>query len=78
MELLNRNVTCPYCGEFIELLIDDSVSECMSMDGRYQNNAGAVVEDYYEDCSVCCRPIRVRVSVGFEGECGVVVLRDDE
>ena len=78
MELLSRNVTCPYCGEGIELLIDDSVSNHMSMDGRYQNNAGAVVEDYFEDCSICCRPILVRVSVGFERDCEVVVLRDDE
>ncbi len=62
MELLSRNISCPYCGESIELLIDDSVS----------------AQDYFEDCSVCCRPIRVQVSVDFEGDCQVVVLRDDE
>jgi len=62
MELLNRYVSCPYCGEGIELLIDDSVS----------------AQDYFEDCSVCCRPIRVQVSVDFEGDCQVLVLRDDE
>jgi hypothetical protein len=62
MELLNRSVTCPYCGEGIELLIDDSVDE----------------SDYYEDCSVCCRPIRIQVSVGYEGDCQLMILRDDE
>ena len=62
MELLNRTISCPYCGEGIELLIDDSVS----------------AQDYFEDCSVCCRPIRVQVSVDFEGDCQVLVLRDDE
>ena len=62
MELLDRYVTCPYCGEGIELLIDDSVSS----------------QDYFEDCSVCCRPICVQVSVDFEGDCQVLVLRDDE
>ena len=62
MELLSRNVSCPYCGEFIELSIDDSVSD----------------QDYFEDCSVCCRLIRIQLSVDFEGECQVVVLRDDE
>ncbi len=36
MELLNRQISCPYCGENIALLIDDSTAE----------------QDYYEDCSV--------------------------
>jgi len=62
MELLDRKIICPYCGEGIELLIDDSVPE----------------SDYYEDCSVCCRPIRIQVSVNFEGICQIVVLREDD
>jgi hypothetical protein len=78
VELLSRQVSCPYCGESIELLIDDSATEHMSMDGQYQSNAGAVVEDYYEDCSVCCRPIRIRLRVAFEGDCEVLIMRDDE
>ena len=62
MELLSREVSCPYCGETIELLIDDSVSEA----------------DYYEDCQVCCRPIRIQASIDFDGDCRLVILRDDE
>ncbi len=62
MELLNRQISCPYCGENIALLIDDSTAQ----------------QDYYEDCSVCCRPIRIQMSVDFDGECKVGVLRDDE
>ena len=62
MELLSRQISCPYCGETIEILIDDSVGEA----------------DYYEDCSVCCQPIRLQVSVDYEGDCSVVVMRDDE
>jgi hypothetical protein len=62
MELLNRTISCPYCGEAIELLIDDSANG----------------QDYFEDCSVCCRPIRVQLSVDFEGDCQLVILRDDE
>ncbi len=62
MELLDRNITCPYCGEEIEIQIDDSVSEA----------------DYYEDCSVCCRPIRVQVAIDFDGDCQLTILRDDE
>lgn len=62
MELLNRHISCPYCGEGVEFLIDDSATD----------------QDYFEDCSVCCRPVRVLVSVDFAGECEVVILRDDE
>jgi hypothetical protein len=62
MELLNRDLSCPYCGELIEILIDDSASG----------------QDYYEDCSVCCRPIRVQVNVDFDGDCQLNILRDDE
>lgn len=38
-------VHCPYCGESIELLVDDSVEH----------------QGYIEDCPVCCRPIEVTV-----------------
>lgn len=62
MQLLDQTVSCPYCGEAIELLIDDSVSE----------------QDYFEDCSVCCRPIRIKQNVDFYGSCNVTILRDDE
>lgn len=41
------NVACPYCGEPIELLIDDSVEQ----------------QHYIEDCAVCCRPIEVAVTM---------------
>jgi hypothetical protein len=34
-------VSCPYCGEIIQVLIDGSI--------EHQN--------YIEDCQVCCRPI---------------------
>lgn len=53
---------CPYCGEPIELLADDS--------------AGA--QDYVEDCAVCCRPIRVRLDVDADGDVSVQTLRDDD
>jgi len=63
MELLDRKIICPYCGEDIDVLIDDSVSDL----------------DYYEDCSVCCRPIRIQLNADlFEGNFQLVVLRDDE
>lgn len=52
---------CPYCGEWIELQVDSSAGE----------------QAYVEDCSVCCRPIEVRlVSAG--GTWQVEAQRDDD
>jgi hypothetical protein len=39
--------TCPYCGEPVELLVDESAGSC----------------SYVEDCQVCCRPMQVDVEV---------------
>ena len=38
-------IDCPYCGEIIELLLDESVDD----------------QCYIEDCAVCCRPMEVFV-----------------
>jgi hypothetical protein len=51
-QLLNEHISCPYCGETIELLIDCSVSD----------------QEYIEDCEVCCRPINLSVSVEQNGQ----------
>jgi len=40
-------VQCPYCGESIEILVDDSAGQ----------------QRYIEDCQVCCRPISITVAV---------------
>ncbi len=41
-------VQCPNCWETITVLVDCSVAR----------------QEYTEDCPVCCRPFRVRVSTG--------------
>ena len=41
--LQDRRISCPYCGETIEILIDIS--------------AGG--QSYVEDCQVCCRPMNL-------------------
>ena len=56
------DIQCPYCGETIELLVDDS--------------AGA--QRYIEDCQVCCRPITVVVTLDGDGEPQVAVSAEDE
>ena len=44
--LQEQTLSCPYCGESIEVLIDPQ-------------DAG---DQYIEDCQVCCRPITINVT----------------
>lgn len=39
-----NDVQCPFCGEVIEIWVDPG---------------GPSLQEYVEDCSVCCRPIRI-------------------
>jgi Cysteine-rich CPXCG len=43
--LPSAEIQCPYCGESIEVLIDNSADD----------------QRYIEDCQVCCRPIFIAV-----------------
>jgi transposase-like protein len=43
---------CPYCGEFVELEIDDG---------------GGAHQEYVEDCPVCCRPWQVEARIKTDG-----------
>ena len=61
-DMLEQKVSCPYCGEWIEVLIDSSVES----------------QEYIEDCQVCCRPIVFRVEVAMNGEASVQLYREDE
>ncbi len=45
-------ISCPYCGEKFEILIDVSVPD----------------QNYIEDCFVCCRPISLVIEVSELGE----------
>ena len=60
--LPTADIACPYCGEVITLVIDDS--------------AGA--QRYIEDCQVCCRPMVVSVSFDTEGDPIVDVSAEDD
>ena len=57
-----QTVQCPYCGEFIEVLIDCSIPE----------------QDYIEDCQVCCCPIDFLVTVDENGSVSVRVRHENE
>lgn len=55
-------VECPYCGEMINSLVDESAGE----------------QEYYEDCAVCCCPILFVLSIDELNNIKLVVKRDDE
>ena len=57
-----QTVQCPYCGESISILIDDSVAQ----------------QNYIEDCEVCCRPINFSVSIGLDGDINILATSDNE
>lgn len=59
--LPTRAIHCPYCGEPVELQVDDSAGD----------------QDYIEDCQVCCRPIEVAVRIGPDGAIEVRTRADD-
>ncbi|MGB1109286.1 MAG: CPXCG motif-containing cysteine-rich protein [Gammaproteobacteria bacterium] len=55
-------ISCPYCGESFETLVDDSAGE----------------QNYIEDCVVCCRPIEFRLNLAADGTLNLEVKRDDD
>ncbi len=58
------HVSCPYCGEASELSVDPG---------------GGALQEYVEDCEVCCQPWLVRVRFDGEGQASVIVATlDDE
>ena len=60
-QLFFQQLYCPYCGESIEMQVDSSAGD----------------QGYVEDCSVCCRPIEVRLRQDGENW-RLEVQRDDE
>jgi hypothetical protein len=56
-------LSCPYCGETIEVAVD---------------RGGGAVQQYIEDCQVCCRPMRLMVRFGRDGSASVDASAEDE
>lgn len=55
-------VSCPYCGEGVEVLVDAG---------------GGPHQEYVEDCEVCCRPWQVTVRLQRDGTAVVEVATLD-
>ena len=60
--LTEKDISCPYCGETITVLVDGSLAE----------------QNYVEDCQVCCRPIVFDIGVDFDGDVSVSVRAENE
>jgi hypothetical protein len=56
-------VTCPHCGESVEITLDPS---------------GGDVQEYIEDCEVCCNPWNVTVTFDVDGHANVELAALDE
>ena len=61
-QLTEKSISCPYCGETIEVLID----------------VADIDEQYIEDCQVCCKPINFLVFENMDEELTVTVTSDEE
>ncbi|HEX2168634.1 MAG TPA: CPXCG motif-containing cysteine-rich protein [Longimicrobiales bacterium] len=56
-------VGCPYCGEEVELVVDPG---------------GGAVQQYVEDCEVCCRPMQLTVRWDAHGAAHVRAATDED
>ncbi len=61
-EITETHISCPYCGESISILVDDSLLE----------------QTYVEDCQVCCQPIVLDVAVDVDGDVSVSARCENE
>ena len=62
MEINEKEAYCPYCGENISLLIDDTLQS----------------QEYIEDCEVCCSPMIVNVEINSDEEILINTKRENE
>ena len=57
--LVERVVSCPYCGTRLTAVVDCSGGS----------------QDYVEDCAVCCQPILYRAELDAAGRLTILELR---
>ena len=56
------DISCPYCGETISIVVDGSIEE----------------QQYIEDCQVCCRPIVIVLNVSSQGDFHVEARHEND
>ncbi len=56
-------VVCPYCSEEVEITLDPGSGE---------------VQDYVEDCEICCKPWQVEVAYHTDGVAEVTLTPIDD
>ena len=61
-EILEKSISCPYCGEAISVLADTSLPQ----------------QNYVEDCQVCCRPIVLDVCTDNDGAVAIHARTENE
>lgn len=62
MDIDEKESYCPYCGESISLLIDNSIEN----------------QEYVEDCQVCCSPILINIEIDHDGNIFMNTRRENE
>ena len=62
MDIDEKESYCPYCGESISLLIDNSIEN----------------QEYVEDCQVCCSPILISIEIDHYGNIFINTKRENE
>ena len=58
----NVTIQCPYCWQEIGVVVDESVKR----------------QEYYEDCEVCCRSMRLMVTVDADNVVSIMAYSEDE
>lgn len=60
---LEAEVWCPYCGTPVAIAVDPG---------------GGAVQEYVEDCPICCRPWAVTLQYDAEGRASVTLRAEDD
>jgi len=62
MDVSEQITFCPYCGEYITILIDGTIDQ----------------QEYVEDCEVCCSPIIINVEISHNEDIFINTRKENE